>query len=258
MVWLLYLRDALLALGAASMCHRLLFALRSHTPRPTIDVLGHEVVVPQDVSIELIRWFRPLVEWCEKARRFFDGETRSLCAVAIESVQLSSKELVGVTLRCRAKLDDKTECFSLTLRYPMVVLLLWCEDDDTTRLLMVKEEQVGLLRSRFVLPHGRNVNGEYRGACLQQLKIETGLTVADARRVEDATLEIDPKASNETYEIYSAKVPNLADLLDEDDESGLSLVPLEDAALGSDARAVQCLLRARSVFPRSDDGYVTP
>lgn len=220
--------------------------------RPKVSVLGKCVATPRTAPAELLDAFTPLAEWTERARGLVGTQgVRSLDVVALKDARVVSNELLSLTVRCRARLEHKTELVDVVLTHPTAVLVLWCR--DLTRgvgVLVITEDQFGALRRVPTLPYGRNVDGTFKGGTLQQLRMETGLTVADASRVEGVGLEPNPRCANERFEYYSAEVPHLHTLLDADEERRASIVPL--SSLLGDARGIRVLLQAERFFPAAE------
>ena len=248
------------ALGLAAVAaKRLCAAARALLRREAKNVLGHTVRLPAPVTAAQADAFAPLGEWMARADRFFADGDRRLLSLAIVDPVVSGEDVLQLTLRCRAALTQKTESVDVVLRYPAVVLALWRRDDTHgIELLVVKQDQLGMLRSGVTLPHGRNVRGDFRGGCLQQVRLDTGLTVKDAQRVADLSVETNPRLTNERCEFYSGELPNLRDLLDQDDEGQTCLVPLREYMDSADPWMVSVLFRATRVFAGDDEGYRTP
>ena len=248
------------AMGLALVCNfdRLWrAAAKPFLRREVTAILGHVVKLPPPVTVELANAFAPLTEWAASAGPFFGSGDRTLQKVQITDARASSHEVLELTLRCRVRSSHKTESVHVILKYPKVVLVLWCKgEDDVARVLVIKKEQVGLLRAGFVLPHGRNVDGDCRGGCLQQLRVETGLSVGDTRRVEGVTLETDPDATNEICEFYAAEVPALDDLLD--DGGQCAILPLNEVAEAADVSTRAVLFHSKCIFASGESGYTTP
>ena len=235
-----------------------LFGLRRSWHRAVVkSILGHDAVLPCGVTEDLVDAFIPLQDWISAADRFFEGG-RSLEQVSLTDASVVGGELTKLTMRCRVRFSDRVQSMTVALCYPKVVLVLWYRDEnDAVQVLMLREERAGIPSSGLTLPHGRDVNGMFKGGCLQQLRLETGLSIADAKRVDEATLEIAPTETNEICHFYSGEVANLPHMLDDDDDGKATLVPFvlldERSAYGK-----TIMFHSRLFFPKDEDGYVTP
>ena len=235
-----------------------LFGLRRSWHRAVVkSILGHDAVLPRGVTEDLVEAFTPLQDWISAADRFFEGG-RSLEQVSLTDASVMGGELTKLTMRCRVRFSDRVQSVTVALCYPKVVLVLWYRDEnDGVQVLMLKEERAGIPSSGLTLPHGRDVNGMFKGGCLQQLRLETGLSIADAKRVDEAMLEVAPTETNEICQFYSGEVANLPDMLDDDDDGKATLVPFvlldERSAYGK-----TIMSHSRLFFPKGEDGYVTP
>ena len=236
-----------------------LFGLRRSWHRAVVkSILGHDAVLPRGVTKELVEAFTPLQDWISAADRFLQGE-RSVRHVSLTDASVVGGELAKLTIRCRVRFSDCVQSATVTLCYPRVVLVLWFRDEnDAVQVLMLREERAGIPSSGLTLPHGRDVNGVFKGGCLQQLRLETGLSIADAKRVDEATLETAPTETNEVYHFYSAEIENLPDMLDDDDDGRATLVPLLAIAEERSAFSKNIMFHSRLFFPKGEDGYVTP
>lgn len=233
-------------------------ALSAFRRREVKSILGHEVTLPAKATRELTDAFTPLCDWIARADRFFE-DGRSLENVSFTNASVSTNAMLELTLRCRVRLVDRTQTIGITLRYPRVVLVLWCRDEnDCVQILVLKEDHVGIPSSGITLPHGRDVNGHFKGESLQQLRLETGLTIADAVKIDEATLEIDPALTNEVCHFYSAEIANLPDMLDDDDDGRVTLVPLQSFAQIRSAYSKNVIFHSNLFFLSGEDGYVTP
>jgi len=223
----------------------------------TKTILGHQVTLPEEATREATDAFTPLCDWNARANRFFENG-RSLEDVALTNASVSKNEMSELTMRCRVRLADRTQSIGITLRYPRVVLVLWCRKNDGVQILALKEDRVGIPSSGTALPHGRDVNGHFKGESLQQVRLETGLSIADAVKIDEATLEIDPTLTNEVCHFYSAEIANLPDMLDDDDDGRVTLVPLLLFAQDRGAYIKNVIFHSNLFFPSGEDGYVTP
>jgi hypothetical protein len=221
-------------------------------------ILGHDAVFPRGITRDLADAFTPLGVWISTADRFFCGR-RSIEQVTVTDASVDGGELTKLIMRCRVRFSDRVQTVAVTLCYPRVVLVLWCRDKNkAVQVLMLREDRAGIPSSGLTLPHGRDVNGFFKGGCLQQLRLETGLSIADATRVDEATLEIAPTDTNEVCHFYGAKIENLSETLDDDDDGTVTLVPLLLFAQDSGAYSRNVMFHANLFFQSEEDGYVTP
>lgn len=220
-----------------------------------IEVLGHRVSLPPGVDGATMLRFEPFEDWLMQAAQFLQRDERKLHSIRIERADVCAGEVTAMAVRVRARLEHVTSNFTFTLYPKRVVALFWCTSERGIMVLLLKEAEMAFPRERFTLPCGHMSRGTVKGASLQQLRLDTGLTIADATRLSDTHVNVSPDRSNETYEVYSANVPDLADLLD--DEGRTTLLPLGEAMLHTDARSLVVLQNSERIFGERIFGEVS-
>ena len=211
------------------------------------------VSLPNNVTMQMVDEFTPFETWKSKVVTFLD-DGRVIKSLNIERVEIKRGSLMSMQLKGRVGLHDRTEAVSFTLAFPTVFMVLWCNDDfNGIRVLLTRKLELGLARERSTLPFGKNVNNEFVGSSLQQLRMDSGLELDDMTRM-DVESYIAPDVSNESVEVYSREVPDLEILMSNSPHFVLTSMP--DTALDVDCRTAMILLHSRMIF--TSDGYKTP